>query len=57
MITTSDLIGICSMYYAQANEHYCMAVYNSNQFAGKTIAALRCYMYALSTYLISEGVY
>ena len=57
MITTADLIDICSLYYAQANAHYCMIVYNSNRMTGKTLAAHRCYMYALSARLIIEGVY
>lgn len=57
MTTTADLIDICSLYYAQANAHYCMIVYNSNRMTGKSLAAFRCYMYALSVYLILEGVY
>lgn len=57
MITTADLIDICSLYYAQANAHYCMVVFNSNRITGKKLAAFRCSMYALSARLIMEGVY
>ena len=57
MTTTADLIDICSLYYAQANAHYCLIVFNSNRMAGKRLAAFRCTMYALSARLILEGVY
>ena len=57
MTTTADLIDICSLYYAQANAHYCMIAFNSNRMAGKRLAAFRCTMYALSARLILEGVY
>ena len=49
MTTTSDLIDICSLYYVQTNAYYFMT--------GKSLAAFRCYMYALSARLILEGVY
>ena len=57
MTTTADLIGICSLYYAQANVYYLMLVYNSNRITEKTLVAFRCCMYALSARLILEGVY
>jgi hypothetical protein len=49
MITTADLIDICSLYYVQAYQCYHATWCSAHSF--------RCSMYALSARLILEGVY
>ncbi len=51
MITTADLIDICSLYYVQAAHSF----YYSDHW--RSVYGFRCSMYALSARLILEGVY
>ena len=57
MITTTDLIDICNLYFTQAFAQYFQSVYASDRMNCKTLSSFRCSMYALSARLIFEGVY
>lgn len=62
MITTADLIDICSLYYTQ--EAIWLDVHSPSKFCGLKASysemrkrSCRAYLYLLSVRLILEGVY
>lgn len=57
MITTADLIDICSLYYTQSASLVRLVSVGEREYKRTKIHCFRCSMYALSARLIFEGVY
>ncbi len=57
MITTADLLDICSLYYTQSAALVRLVSVGEREYKRTKMHCFRCFMYALSARLILEGVY
>ena len=57
MITTADLLDICSLYYIQSAMGVRLFATTDWNYKDNKIRCFRCSMYALSARMILEGVY